>query len=153
MLALAPLPFNVIWVDPRPSAFPAAMPQNVTAVAPGDPASVLEHVPPGSLVFIMSHSHALDLAITDAALRNPHVAQTGLIGSATKRARFEKRLREANVDAARVAALICPIGVEGIRSKEPAMIALATAAQIASLHESLAQSEAADHPAQARNTA
>jgi xanthine dehydrogenase accessory factor len=129
------------------------MPGNVTAMAPGSPASVLDDVPPGSLVFIMSHSHALDLAITDAALRNPDVAHTGLIGSATKRARFEKRLREANVDAARVAQLICPIGVEGIRSKEPAMIALATAAQIAGLHESLAQSEAADRPAQARNTA
>jgi xanthine dehydrogenase accessory factor len=153
VLALAPLPFDVIWVDPRPSAFPAAMPGNVTAMAPGSPASVLDDVPPGSLVFIMSHSHALDLAITDAALRNPDVAHTGLIGSATKRARFEKRLREANVDAARVAQLICPIGVEGIRSKEPAMIALATAAQIAGLHESLAQSEAADRPAQARNTA
>jgi xanthine/CO dehydrogenase XdhC/CoxF family maturation factor len=29
------------------------------------------------------------------ALRNPAVACTGLIGSATKRARFEKRLRDA----------------------------------------------------------
>ena len=137
VLALAPLPFDVVWIDPRASAFPAAMPSNVTPVAPEDVPGVLAAAPERSLAFIMSHSHALDLAITDAALRNANVARVGLIGSATKRARFMRRLREAGVAEARIDGLICPIGVEGIRSKEPAMIALATAAQIASLHEKL----------------
>ena len=84
------------------------------------------------------HSHALDLAIADAALRNASVAHVGLIGSATKRARFVKRLREAGVAEDRINGLICPIGVDGIRSKEPAVIALATAAQIASLRRTAA---------------
>ena len=112
------------------------MPSNVTPLAPEDAAAVLAEAPDGSLAFIMSHSHALDLAIADAALRNAAVARVGLIGSATKRARFEKRLREAGVAEDRIDGLICPIGVGGIRSKEPAMIALATAAQIASLRRS-----------------
>ena len=30
VLALAPLPFAVTWVDPRPDAFPAHVPANVT---------------------------------------------------------------------------------------------------------------------------
>jgi xanthine dehydrogenase accessory factor len=97
----------------------------------------LAEAPDGSLVYIMSHSHALDLAIADRALRNPRIAHVGLIGSATKRARFVKRLREAQVEPMRIEGLICPIGVAGIRSKEPAMIAAATAAQLILLDESL----------------
>lgn len=141
ILALAPFAFEVLWIDPRPPAFPAAMPGNVKPLAPDHPLTALADAPSGSLAFVMSHSHALDLAIVDAALRNPAIAHVGLIGSGTKRARFEKRLRDAGVDRARIAALICPIGVAGIRSKEPAAIALATAAQIVSLHETLAASE------------
>ena len=135
VLALAPFAFDVLWIDQRSSAFPAAMPRNVTAIAPDDCVALLAEAPRGSLVFIMSHSHALDLAIADAALRNPRIAHVGLIGSATKRVRFEKRLRQAGVDPQRIAALICPIGIAGIRSKEPAAIALAAAAQIVELHE------------------
>ncbi len=137
VLSLAPLPFAIHWIDPRPGAFPRAIPSNVTALAPDEPVSVLAQAPAGSLALVMTHSHALDLALTDAALRNESIAHVGLIGSATKRARFEKRLREAGVGAGRVAGLICPIGVSGIRSKEPAMIAAATAAQLLILDEQL----------------
>jgi len=133
VMALAPLPFDVNWVDPRPGAFPNAVPQNVTLAASAE----LSEAPAPSLVFIMSHSHALDLAIADAALRSTNVAHVGLIGSATKRARFQKRLRDAGISAERVAALICPIGIPGIRSKEPSAIAVATAAQIVMLDEAL----------------
>ena len=142
VLALAPLPFNVYWIDTRPGAFPAAVPRNVTLSINAD----LGAAPDGSLVFIMSHSHALDLAITEAALRNPNLAYVGLIGSATKRARFEKRLRAGNVPENRVASLICPIGVSGIQSKEPAAIAAATAAQILVLDEKLRLASAEEQP-------
>lgn len=133
ILALATLPFEVIWVDPRPEAFPRAVPENVTLVTDVD----LATAPQGSFVYIMSHSHALDLAVTDAALRNPNIAHVGLIGSATKRARFINRLRQAQVPEARLQNLICPIGIAGIKSKLPAMIAAATAAQILVLDEEL----------------
>jgi xanthine dehydrogenase accessory factor len=133
VLALAPLPFDVRWIDARPGAFPGAVPRNVTLRDSAD----LAEAPEGSIVYVMTHSHALDLAITDQALRNPRIAHVGLIGSATKRARFVKRLREAHVAEARIDGLICPIGVSGIRSKEPAMIAAATAAQLILLDESL----------------
>jgi xanthine dehydrogenase accessory factor len=152
VLALAPLPFEVMWIDPRALAFPAAMPSNATPLAPDDVPAVLAEAPDGSLAFIMSHSHALDLAIADVALRNVSVARVGLIGSATKRARFVRRLREAGVAEDRIDGLICPIGVEGIRSKEPAMIALSTAAQIASLHEQLEEAAQAS-PAVQRSRA
>jgi xanthine dehydrogenase accessory factor len=137
VLALAPLPFDVQWIDPRPNAFPALTPANVTMIQPEDPVTVVTDAPPGALAFVMTHSHALDLAIIDAALRNRNFEYVGLIGSATKRARFENRLSEATVDAARIAALICPIGVGGITSKHPAAIAAAVAAQILQLDSQL----------------
>jgi xanthine dehydrogenase accessory factor len=137
VLALAPLPFNLIWIDPRPSAFPSVVPQNVTLLQPNDPVTTLLDVPLGSLVYVMSHSHTLDLAIVDAALRNANISHTGLIGSATKRARFEKRLGEAGVNPARISGLICPIGVGGIASKHPAAIAAAVAAQVLQLDSAL----------------
>jgi xanthine dehydrogenase accessory factor len=137
VLALAPLPFDVQWIDPRPNAFPAVTPANVTLIQPEDPVAVVIEASPGALAFVMTHSHALDLAIIDAALRNRNFEHVGLIGSATKRARFENRLREAAVDAARIAALICPIGVGGIASKHPASIAASVAAQILQLDSRL----------------
>jgi xanthine dehydrogenase accessory factor len=141
MLALAPLPFDVTWADPRPEAFPAAMPQNVTPCA-GNPLEVAEAAPQGSFAFIMSHSHPLDLAIAEVALRNPAIAHVGVIGSATKCARFTRRLREAGVDDARITAMICPIGVGGIRSKLPAAIAVSVAAQVITLDEALSAAPA-----------
>ena len=61
----------------------------------------------------MTHEHPLDLALTAAALarRLPFV---GLIGSHTKRARFEKRFREIGIPEERIRALVCPIGLPGI---------------------------------------
>jgi xanthine dehydrogenase accessory factor len=136
VLALAPLPYDVTWVDPRPEAFPSAVPANAEIVS-GDPLSAVAGALEGSFAFIMSHSHPLDLAIADAALRNPKCVKVGVIGSATKRARFEKRLREAGIEERRVKELICPIGHGGIRSKLAAAIAVSVVAQILLLDEAL----------------
>jgi xanthine dehydrogenase accessory factor len=149
VLALAPLPYDVTWADPRPEAFPGAAPSNAKIVS-GDPLAVIPQAQEGTLAFVMSHSHALDLAIVDAALRNPKIAHVGVIGSATKRARFEKRLRAASVDETRVKAMICPIGIGGIRSKLPAAIAVATLAQIIMLDEALRQRAETHTPLQQR---
>lgn len=129
-LALAPLPFRVTWVDDRDEAFPAHVPANVQAVATRDPIAEVSHAAPGAMVLILTHDHALDLAITAAALKRYDLPLVGLIGSATKRARFERRLGELGVAAPRIAALICPIGLPGIAGKEPAVIAASVAAQL-----------------------
>ncbi len=130
VLALAPLPFDVIWVDPREGAFPSVAPSNVVARESMNPVAELSEAPAGSFAVVMTHSHALDFEIVDAALRNPSIAYAGLIGSATKRARFSKRLREGGVADENISAMVCPIGVPGIKSKHPAAIAAATAAQL-----------------------
>ena len=57
-------------------------------------------------------------------------AYLGLIGSTTKRTRFERRLRAEGITEGRLARLTCPIGLPGLRSKEPAVIAVSLAAQL-----------------------
>lgn len=137
VLALAPLPFAVTWVDPRPDAFPAHVPGNVGLSGPADPTTALADATPGTFVLVMSHSHALDLDIVAAALKSGRFPYVGLIGSDTKRARFEKRLAEMHIGPGRRAALVCPIGVPGIESKAPAAIAAATAAELLVRDEAL----------------
>ena len=78
----------------------------------------------------MTHNHPLDLAIVHAALAAERFGYVGLIGSASKRARFTRRLREAGIAEARIAELVCPVGMPSIRSKHPAAIAAGIAAQL-----------------------
>ena len=134
-LALAPLPFCVTWVDSRDDAFPARIPANVSAVTSRDPPSQIAGAAAGSFVLILTHDHALDLAITAAALARADLPFVGLIGSATKRARFERRLRELGLDQQRIAAMVCPIGLPGIHGKEPGVIAASVVAQLLGLLE------------------
>jgi xanthine dehydrogenase accessory factor len=91
---------------------------------------MLQAAPDGAFVAIMTHSHALDLDITAAALLTRRFAYVGLIGSATKRARFTTALRAIGLDDDDIAGLVCPIGLTQIRDKAPAAIAVAVAAQL-----------------------
>ncbi|MXQ13867.1 xanthine dehydrogenase accessory protein XdhC [Microvirga makkahensis] len=133
-LALAPLPFSVRWLDDRDDAFPSHVPANVTAVRMRSPESEIAEAKPDSLILVMTHDHPLDMAITAAALQRgfPYV---GLIGSASKRARFEKRFRELGLSRERIASLACPIGISGIADKDPAVIAASVAAQLLQARE------------------
>jgi xanthine dehydrogenase accessory factor len=129
-LALAPLPFAVTWIDPRPGAFPDHVPGNVTCRTGIEPAGMLDAAPDGAFVAVMTHSHALDLDVTAAALLARRFAYVGLIGSATKRARFTTALRAISLRDDDIAGLVCPIGLTQIRDKTPAAIAVAVAAQL-----------------------
>jgi xanthine dehydrogenase accessory factor len=129
-LALAPLPFRVRWIDSRPEAFPRFSPGNATLVESADPPAEIAGAPEGALIVVMTHSHPLDLAIVSAALAAQRFAYVGLIGSATKRARFLSQMRSAGLSETVLARLTCPIGVAGISGKAPAVIAAAVAAQM-----------------------
>ena len=129
-LALAPLPFAVRWIDPRRDAFPAAAPANVALVFAPEPAAEVAGAPDGALIVVMTHSHALDLEVVAAALKAGRFGFVGLIGSSTKRARFLSQMRSAGLAEAALARLVCPIGVPGLESKDPAAIAASTAVQL-----------------------
>ncbi|MDQ4060348.1 MAG: xanthine dehydrogenase accessory protein XdhC, partial [Pseudomonadota bacterium] len=134
VLALAPLPFSVRWLDDREDAFPSHLPSGAKAVRMRDPEAEIAAAKPDSLILVMTHDHPLDMAITAAALRRgfPYV---GLIGSDTKRARFEKRFRELGLREEAIRSLVCPIGLSGIADKDPAVIAASVTAQLLQVRE------------------
>jgi xanthine/CO dehydrogenase XdhC/CoxF family maturation factor len=86
--------------------------------------------PPGAFYLVLTHSHDLDLAIAQAILARGDFGYFGLIGSQTKRARFEHRLASRGVAPALLQRMVCPIGVPGIAGKEPEVIAVAVVAQL-----------------------
>lgn len=132
---LCELPCCVSWVDSRDNAFPQGLPGNVTMVTTDDPESEADAAPPGSHFLVMTHSHDLDLRLCERILAREDFVYFGLIGSATKRRRFEQQLMRRGVSAARLARMTCPIGVGGISGKHPAAIAVAVAAEILQAHE------------------
>jgi xanthine dehydrogenase accessory protein XdhC len=140
-LAMAPLPFDIRWVDPRPNAFPQAFPPNVTPVAPRDPVTEIAGADSGALMVILTHSHALDLALCDAALRRADIPFVGVIGSATKRARFLSQLRAMGHEEETLKRLTCPIGLKDLGSKEPGVIAAGVAVQLLQEKAKLAATE------------
>ena len=92
-------------------------------------------MPPSSYYLVMTHSHPLDFDVCDRILRRGDAAYCGLIGSLTKRRRFEKRFRQQGMSKSAIEQLVCPIGVAGISGKKPAEIAIAAAAEILRVHE------------------
>ena len=130
ILALAPLPFRVAWIDGRPDAFPVASPANVSLHTPADPVTMVADAPPAAFVLAMTHDHALDFAIVDASLRRADLGYVGVIGSETKRARFASRLTEIGHTAVATRRMVCPVGSMGPRSKEPAVIAASIAVEL-----------------------
>jgi xanthine dehydrogenase accessory factor len=130
---LSGLDCNIRWIDSREGIF-RAVPRNVRTVETGEPALEVAAMPPGSHYLVMTHSHPLDFDICDRILRRGDAAYCGLIGSLTKRRRFEKRLRQQGLEQRAIDALVCPIGVTGISGKKPAEIAIAVAAEVLQVH-------------------
>lgn len=125
------LPCRVQWIDERESEFPAEpSAPHVERLCVEPVQAEVALAPPGAFYLVLTHSHDLDLAITEAVLRRGDFGWLGLIGSATKRARFLHRFESRGIPPERLARLVCPIGVPGIGGKEPEVIALAVVAQL-----------------------
>ncbi|MDQ7981123.1 xanthine dehydrogenase accessory protein XdhC [Paraburkholderia sp. SARCC-3016] len=127
---LGSLPCVVQWVDERDELFPDEVPANVQIEATDTPEAIVDQAPAGTYFLVMTHNHALDFALASRIMRRRDFAYFGMIGSKTKRVKFERRLIERGVDAARMAQMTCPIGVDGITDKAPHAIALAVCAQL-----------------------
>jgi xanthine dehydrogenase accessory factor len=93
------------------------------------PELVLGQVPEGTHVLVLTHDHAEDFAICDAALRCGHLASIGLIGSSAKWQRFRRGLLVEGHAEEQVDRIQSPIGRPG-GSKDPAAIAVSVAAQL-----------------------
>lgn len=97
------------------------------------PEAALADLPAGSHVLVMTHDHVEDLAIVDMALRAGGFASIGLIGSASKWARFRKRLGELGHGEDALARVTTPIGIPEVAGKQPAVIAVSVAARLLQL--------------------
>lgn len=127
---LAPLPFRVTWVDGRLNGFPQEIPAGTTTFEAAMPELLVDEAPPGTMFLVMTHSHALDEDICEAVLKREDFAYLGLIGSATKAARFASRLKARGLEDRDIERLTCPIGLPGIAGKAPEVIAASVAADL-----------------------
>ena len=131
---LSTLPMQVMWVDSRDEIFPAELPSNVVCEHSDPVQAAVNDLAAGSHILIMSFSHAEDLDVVAACLKRQRekgdLPFIGLIGSKTKWATFRHRLEDRGFTEAELAQVTCPIGVSGIKGKEPEVIAVGVAAQL-----------------------
>ena len=131
---LAPLPFQITWIDSRADLLFETGPAGVACEHSDPPQAAVAALAPQSRVLIMSFSHAEDFDVVAACLRRlreqADLPFIGLIGSSTKWATFHRRLLVRGFTFEELAQVICPIGVLGIAGKEPEVIAVAVAAQL-----------------------
>ncbi|CAN5343040.1 xanthine dehydrogenase accessory protein XdhC [soil metagenome] len=127
--ALAALPLATTLIDDRDGVLDG-LPAGITCVRMADPARAVEIAGPGRAFVILSHSHALDYRLTEAALMRGDARYVGMIGSATKRARFESGFLRAGGRPEALARLTCPICGGDVDDKRPEVIAALTAAEL-----------------------
>ena len=121
--ALAPLPLAPVLIDGRASELAMAPPGTTTRLT-ALPEAEIRAAPPGAAYVILTHDHALDFLLAGEALARTDASYVGLIGSATKRARFE---RWHGGPAPR---LTCPIGAAGRGDKRAEVIAAHVAVEV-----------------------
>lgn len=128
---LSPLPdLAITWIDTGPERFPESIDPGVTALPAADPALLVPHAPLDAHHLVLTYSHALDLALCHGLLRQGF-ASAGLIGSATKWARFQSRLGMLGHAPAQIARIRCPIGDPAL-GKHPHAIAIGVASGLLS---------------------
>ncbi|GAC1035059.1 xanthine dehydrogenase accessory protein XdhC [Pseudomonas sp. No.21] len=127
---LASLPCKVRWIDSRENEFPASIPTGVEKVINDEVVDEVERMPAGSYFIVMTHNHQLDLELTAAILKRNDFAYYGLIGSKTKRVKFEHRLRDRGFAPETVQRMRCPMGIAEVKGKLPAEIAISIAGEI-----------------------
>jgi xanthine dehydrogenase accessory factor len=123
---LAPLPgLAITWVDTAPDRFPEALPDTARALPVPDPGLAVALAPKDAEHLILTYSHALDLDLCHRLLAHGFSA-CGLIGSATKWARFRVRLGALGHLAPSIDRIDCPIGNPSL-GKHPQAIAIGVA--------------------------
>ncbi|GBR44040.1 xanthine dehydrogenase accessory protein XdhC [Gluconobacter roseus] len=128
--SLALLPLRLVWIDAREEEF-GVVPPGVEAHVTEQWEPLVQGAPAGSGVLVLTQSHTLDALITGAALERGDLRYVGMIGSRTKRKRFESAFRQIDISQEQIDRLVCPIGDFGVRDKRPEVIATFVTAEIA----------------------
>lgn len=131
---LAKLDYQISWIDARAGIFPQLDYRNVACIVCAHPVEQVARLATNSMVLIMTHSHALDFDLCANVLQRDDIAYCGLIGSASKRRRFERLCKQLELPAAALSRLTCPIGVGAVTGKAPYEIAISVASQLLALN-------------------
>lgn len=124
---LAPLPeVAITWVDVGPERFPDPAPDGVAILPVPRPEAAVQLAPKDAEHLVLTYSHALDLELCHRLLLHGF-ARAGLIGSATKWARFRSRLAALGHRPDAISRIACPIGNPEL-GKHPQAIAVGVAA-------------------------
>lgn len=131
---LGTLPLSLHLIDSRLEQLERPLPTPLIATverrhAPV-PESILETLPTGAHLLVLTHDHAEDLAVLERALRENRFGFVGLIGSASKWAHFRRELTKQGLTADELARVTTPIGLPNVPGKSPQAVAIAVAAQL-----------------------
>ena len=116
-----PQAFRVTWVDDAVTRFPKLIPAYAKATPAKDMSLLASHAPKDAHHLIFTYSHDIDFTLCHALLQRG-AASIGLIGSATKWARFRKRLSALGHSDNAIDQIECPIGDPSL-GKHPQQIA------------------------------
>jgi xanthine dehydrogenase accessory factor len=141
---LSRLDCNIRWIDSRRNIFPALPADNVQAVESTEPAREVLAMPAGSMFLVMTHSHPVDLEVCMRVLQREDFAYCGLIGSASKRRRFERLMAKQGISAQQIERLVCPIGVPGVDGRKPMEIAIAVTAEMLQVRDAAMDKQGSD---------
>lgn len=127
-MQLQHLPVQCVLVDTREDELAKNTAEVETRLS-AIPEFVIRNAPEGSAFVVLTHDHALDFLLTSEALERSDACYVGMIGSATKRAKFSNWCHEM-CDDLTLENLNCPIGASGSRDKRPSVIASFVVAEI-----------------------
>lgn len=126
---LSDLPFEVVWFDTSPGHFPRDVPERARCVSSPDLVRTVRETGGDGFHAVMTADHGLDLSVCRAILELGRFHYLGVVGSRLKRKRMLAHLRQEGFEDGALARIACPIGLREIKSKVPAVIAVAIAAE------------------------
>lgn len=122
--------FNIFVIDSREQFLSKIKIDYINTILAKEPDIIIKNAAPRSFYLVMTHSHQIDLSICSTLLKVNNFSFLGLIGSKTKRMRFNKRLKEIGYSKELIDKIECPIGIDGITGKEPNIIAISIIARL-----------------------
>ncbi|WP_333002058.1 xanthine dehydrogenase accessory protein XdhC [Vibrio coralliilyticus] len=135
------LPFRVTWIDEREEVFPDELPRNVTKLVSDDPVAEVRDMSPNSYYLVMTHNHQLDFELAKAIIDRDDSVYFGMIGSLTKRKKFDMRLAQRGYSQQQINTMICPIGISMVNGKHPAEIAVSVAGELIAHYQGISLEE------------
>ncbi|NOI27335.1 xanthine dehydrogenase accessory protein XdhC [Vibrio coralliilyticus] len=135
------LPFRVTWIDEREDVFPDELPRGVTKLVSDDPVAEVRDMSPNSYYLVMTHNHQLDFELAKAIIDRDDSVYFGMIGSLTKRKKFDMRLAQRGYSQQQINTMICPIGISMVNGKHPAEIAVSVAGELIAHYQGISLEE------------